>query len=120
MAPRKTEAAAIGLRLTLPGAPVNAHTIPGVPGFYWPDRPTPVGGPGDPMGVDEARALAADPGVHLEVVPVTNPDEARARYHAAVRAAAGDLRAARRLTEGDEAAVITDQLAAVASNHEED
>jgi hypothetical protein len=119
MAPRKTEAAEHGLRLTLPGAPNNAHTIPGVPGFYWPDRPTPVGGPGDPVGLDQARALAADPGVHLELVPVTDPDTVRARYHAAAHAAAGDLRAARRLTEGDEAAVITDQLAA-ASDHQED
>lgn len=119
MAPRKPEAAGHGLRLTLPGAPVNAHTIPGVPGFYWPDRVTPVGGAGDPVTLEQARAVAADPGVHLEVVPVADPDAARAAYAAAADAAAGALRVNRRLTEGDEAAVITEQLAA-ASDHQED
>lgn len=121
MAPRKTEAAAEhGLRLTLPGAPANAHTIPGVPGFYRPDRPTPVGGPGDPLDLDTARQVAADPGVWLELVTLEDPDAARAAYADEVRTQTGALRAVAATVQGDEAAVLTDQLASVAGDDQED
>lgn len=120
MAPRKPEAAEYGLRLTLPGAPLNAHTIPGLPGFYWPDRLTPVGGPGDPIDLEAARAAADDPGVWLALEPMPDPAAARAAYAAGHAAQAGALRAVAAAVQGDEAAVLTDQLASVAGADEED
>lgn len=69
----KKEAKHYGLRLTLPGAPTGpehpGHHVMGVPGAYWPDRPTPVGGPGE-ISLDKAREL--DRGhVDLELVEMT-------------------------------------------------
>lgn len=69
------------LRLTLGGAPNMPQQIPGVPGLYRPDRPTPVDGPGE-VSLDEARQLDKDPGVPLELerVPADDLDELRAAY----------------------------------------
>jgi hypothetical protein len=68
----------IGLRLTLGGAPTELHTVAGLSGFYRPDRPTPVGGEGEPT-VEEAQA-AVKAGAHLEIVELQDDeaDELRA------------------------------------------
>lgn len=113
MPPRKPEAGATGLRLTLPGAPCTPHNLPGFPGFYWPDRPTPVGQPGDPVTTEQAERWAADPGVPLELVVMDDPTQARADYAVWLDAARGVLRSAAAAAEGDdEAARAADQLAA--------
>lgn len=58
-----------GLRLTLPGAPSAPHTVRGIPGWYAPHVPTPVGGPGD-LSLEVAKKIAADPTVDLELVDI--------------------------------------------------
>jgi hypothetical protein len=73
-----SESKSKGLRLNVGGAPDVAHTIPGVPGTFRPNIPTPVGGPGE---IDEAlaRRLHDDKAVPLELVdiPKAKVDEAR-------------------------------------------
>ena len=64
-----TESKTKGLRLTVGGAPEVPHTIPGVPGLYLPNRPVPVGGPGE-LDEKSAKALNDDKTVPLEVVDV--------------------------------------------------
>ena len=112
MPPRKTEAGAVGLRLTMPGAPCTPHSVPGVPGFFWPDRPTPVGGPGDPVSLERAEELAADPSVHLEIVPVDDVDRCRADYAQWLDVSRGVLRQLAQTAVGDEVFIAEDQVAA--------
>jgi hypothetical protein len=66
-----------GLRLTLGGAPAVPHTVPGVPGFFRPDEPTPVGDD-HPVSLVWARELDKDESVELELVEL-KPKPARAR-----------------------------------------
>lgn len=63
----------IGLRLTLGGAPNELHTVTGLSGLYRPDRPTPVGGPGEPT-VEQARKAAKGPDAVVEVVDLSDGD----------------------------------------------
>jgi hypothetical protein len=65
--PTKKEAGRFGLLLDLPGAAAAPHAIPGIPGEFRPDTPTPVGGPGE-IPLEQARALDANPAVHLKLV----------------------------------------------------
>ena len=46
-----------GLLLTLGGAPNTPHTVQGLPGYYRPDIPTPVGGDGE-LSLEAAREAA--------------------------------------------------------------
>lgn len=46
-----------GLLLTLGGAPNTPHTVEGLPGYYRPDIPTPVGGDGE-LSLEAAREAA--------------------------------------------------------------
>lgn len=80
------------LQLDLPGASGEAYQVPGVPGLYRADRPTPVGGPGE-VSAERARELDADPGMPLKLVRVKKSelDETRAAHQADVRAAARQL-----------------------------
>lgn len=68
-----------GLCLTLGGAPNTPHTVPGLPGYFRPDIPTPVGGDGQ-MSLEDAKAAAASCDV-LELVEVE--DVAKAEQVAA-------------------------------------
>lgn len=77
MAP-SSEAKFYGLRLTLPGAPNTPHMVAGLPGWYWPDKPTPVGGFGEPR-LEHAKKLAADSRYHVELVPMTRDEVDRRR-----------------------------------------
>lgn len=82
--------ATYGLRLSVGGAPLEAHAVEGVAGaLFRPDIPTPVGGEGQ-IPLERARELADDPSIPLELV------EIGAEYveHAAALAAAA-LRKAR-------------------------
>lgn len=109
------EAKGQGLRLTLPGAPSTPHMVVGVPGWYWPDRPTPVGGPGE-LTVERARELDKDESVPLELVVIP------AGQLAAARAEVADQRAAARSAvrgmadraDGHEVDQVNDEAAAAA------
>ncbi len=57
-----------GLVLNLPHAPLTPHFIPGVPGFYRPDVPHPVGGDGE-LDLETAKNLDAGP-QHLKLVDI--------------------------------------------------
>jgi len=65
-----------GLRLNLPGAPNTPHTVPGVPGYFYPDAPTPVGGPGE-LSLEAAKDCDRDKGCPLELIEI-KPSEVEA------------------------------------------
>lgn len=111
-----------GLRLTLPGAPDTPHVVPGVAGLYRPSTPTPVGGDTDPVTIERAQELHADPGVPLELVAMTATDADRARGELVdhiddSRSALASARREARQTGStpEEAERITDEAAAVAA-----
>lgn len=62
-----------GLRLDLPGAPSTPHVVPGVPGYFYPDAPTPVGSTGE-VPLAEAKELDKDKGTPLELVDIKSSD----------------------------------------------
>lgn len=71
-----------GLVLTRPGAPDSFHTIipdegPPIPGTFHPSIPTPVGGEGDPISLEQARKYDKDKGIDLELVEI-GPRQAKA------------------------------------------
>lgn len=110
-----------GLRLTLPGAPGTPHVVPGVPGFYRPDQPTPVGSDGDPVDEQRARELHDDPAIPLELVDMTAKDADAARRALAThlaesrQALTNARRDARETgTTPEEVERITDEQAALA------
>lgn len=72
---------AYGLVLDLGGAPNSPHEVPNVYGTFRPDRPTPVGGPGEPT-LAQARELSANEGVHLKLVEI-NPGDVQSLRAAA-------------------------------------
>jgi hypothetical protein len=72
----------IGLRLTLAGAPNEIHSIPGLSVLLRPDRPTPVGGPGE-LAAEEARAFAKNHPDAVEVVDLKDDEVDRLRALAA-------------------------------------
>jgi glutaredoxin len=77
-----------GLRLSLGGAPNEAHHVPGYPGWYWPQDATPVGGEGE-MSLEAARKADKDKGVPLELVDLTKAEaDARRKEIAAFKAGA--------------------------------
>lgn len=78
MAEKQTEAKHYGLRLTLGGCTTEAHTLVGLPGWYWKDAPTPVGGPGE-VSLDKARHIDRDPGAPVALVPMTSAEQDRRR-----------------------------------------
>jgi hypothetical protein len=63
----------IGLRLTLGGAPNELHTVAGLNVLLRPDRPTPVGGPGE-LPADDAKAFAKDHPDAVEVVELKDEE----------------------------------------------
>lgn len=106
------EAKRYGLRLTLPGAPATPHTVQGVNGYFWPDRATPVGGPGE-LSLESARKIDAAEGAPLELVEIT--DKAAEQYVAdlaAFRAANGRHLAEAARQGGAEGQVARDEIAA--------
>jgi hypothetical protein len=58
------------LLLTLGGAPSTWHALQGLPGFYHPDIPSPVGGPGE-APLEAAQELARAPGAPVKLVKIT-------------------------------------------------
>lgn len=77
-----------GLKLTLPGAAESPHNIPGIPGHYRSDIPTPVGEAGE-LSLEAAKAAAKDESIYLELVeiPAEQVEECE-KYAGAVNKAA--------------------------------
>lgn len=106
------EAKRYGLRLTLPGAPATPHTVQGMNGYFWPDRATPVGGPGE-LSLESARKVDAAEGAPLELVEITDKQAAEYAAHlAAFRAANGRHLAEAARQGGAEGQIARDELAA--------
>lgn len=66
-----------GLRLNLPGAPNTPHTLPGVPGCFYPDAPTPVGAAGE-LPLEVAKEFDSAKGTPLELVDIPAAEVAAA------------------------------------------
>lgn len=74
-----TKAAKVpALKLTLGGAPLTWHSVTGLIGFYHPDIPTPVGGPGE-CSLALAKEAAADEGAPVELVQISEVTAAKSR-----------------------------------------
>lgn len=72
-----------GLALDLGGAPNTPHWIPGVPGSFRPEDPSPIGEDGEGLfaAIDfaEATRLSEDPSVPLKIVELASGDVERLR-----------------------------------------
>lgn len=62
-----------GLLLNLGGAPNTPHVIPGLPGYYRPDVPTPVGGSGE-YDLDAAKTAGKDASIPVDLVEIKAGD----------------------------------------------
>lgn len=100
---------AMALVLDLGGAPTAPHWVPGVPGLFYPDLPTIVGGPGE-VTLERAREVDSDPGMPLKLVDVPADDVAalRKRARSDHQAHRGGVLARRRSTKGLEVAHLRD------------
>ena len=76
-----------GLRLTLGGAPNTPHLVPGLPGYFRPDVPTPVGGDGE-LTLEAAREVSkSNSPVELVELKPKEADEAKELYDLTVKEA---------------------------------
>lgn len=66
------------LRLTLGNAPHTWHSVQDLPGFYHPDIPAPVGGPGE-ASVEAAKAASKDEGCAVKLEQISAADAKHAR-----------------------------------------
>jgi hypothetical protein len=82
MSSKSSQTRQIGLRLSLGGAPNEPHTVAGLPGFYRPDRPTPVGGP-DEATIEQAEEFASKRSSVVEIVELKPGEVAGLRAAAA-------------------------------------
>jgi len=72
-----------GLILTLGGAPATPHMVSPLPGYYRPDVPHLVGGEGDDLTLEEAKAAVKSHGDVLKLVEVAADEAEEAeRVHA--------------------------------------
>lgn len=96
------------------GAPTTPHTVPGVPGLYRPDVPTPVGEEGE-LGVKQARAFAKEHSDVLEVVTITagNVEDAKEQAAADLAEARSGVIEAREDASGAEEEQVAEQTEAV-------
>jgi hypothetical protein len=108
-----------GLRLTLGGAPLTPHTVPGVPGQYRPNVPTPVGQDGE-LSLDDAKRAVDDHPDVLELVTISEKDVKAAKKLAddTAQAVRRGLADAAQVAEGAEVSVLKDEKAAVAAAKE--
>lgn len=106
--PAATHAALV---LTLGGAPSSPHRLADAPGYYRPDQPTPVGGPGEPT-LEHAKQLAAAPGAPVQLVYLTDRQqhEARGRHAQDIADARAAVVAARPHAAGGEVEHLADEI----------
>lgn len=97
------------LRLTLPGAPLTPHHVPGVAGLYRSDIPTPVGGDGE-LPLEAAVRASINPSLHLELVECKDPERAREINRADTKAAREGIGAARRAMVGSDTPTEEDRI----------
>jgi hypothetical protein len=105
------------LKLTLGGAPNTPHRVGDLPGFFLPDRPTPVGGPDDRISEEQAREADRRRGIPLELVELTQQeaDDNRRFMHEYREAARGAIVSSRKSLASDiEASQLSDEARAVA------
>lgn len=107
MSDKKVKAA----RLTLGHAPNTWHVVEGLPGFYHPLYPTPIGGPME-LTDEQAQASHKDEGCPLEVFTISDSEAAKAREEQA-RLRGESIRAAREQVHEAEAAKVNIESAAV-------
>lgn len=103
-----------------PTVPQTWHTVVGLPGFYFPGQPTPIGGVGEATDA-QAQSAHDDAGNPLRVVEITEQEaaerrEAHARHIRDARAALAVVRAHARddaevIRADDEAAALGDKEA---------
>lgn len=99
-----------GLRLALGGAPNTPHTVPGFPGLYRPDVPTPVVELGL-MTLAEAKDAAKNHPDAFELVDIANVDEALDAYDDAVADSKNAQREVRRRRpKGGDAQQLQDEI----------
>jgi hypothetical protein len=109
-----TKKGAQGLRFTLPGAPNVPHTVRGHRGRYWPNKLTPVGGPGE-VGLELAKASDKDPGIPLSLESMTQADADRRRQEIAAERGRVSQNIAAAVREGGaEGELAKDELAELA------
>lgn len=110
------------LKLTLGGAPSTPHTLIGLPGFYFINDFTPVGGEGE-LSLEDAKAHDADPGCHVQLVEIAPATAAKARKRQAALINPA-LRAARELARETDAEVeverARDEIAAATGQTPDD
>lgn len=101
------------LVLTLGGAPTAAHRVEDLPGYYRPDSPTPVGGPGE-ASQTQAETLGEAPGAPVALVYLTDKqlDAARSRHAHDLADARNGLLAARPHATGGEVEQLADEIQA--------
>jgi hypothetical protein len=105
------------LKLTLGGAPNTPHWVGDLPGFFLPDRPTPVGGEDDRISEEQANEAASRRGTPLELVHISEQeaDSNRRFMHEYREAARGAIVSARKSLASDiEASQLSDEARAVA------
>ena len=66
------------LKHTLGNAPSTWHVVVGLPGYFHPDIPSPVGGPLEAT-VEEAKAASKDKGCPVSLVEITEDEAAKTR-----------------------------------------
>lgn len=123
-----------GLRLTVGGAPLTPHVVPGLPGFYYPHKATPVGGDGEATLEQAKRAADGFPdgdasaavrkraaeNAAVELVDMTEKEanDAREALSEVRKAARKGLLERRRDAEGAEAGLVRDHAAALSGQKE--
>lgn len=108
-----------GLRLTVGGAPNTPHIVPGLPGFYYPHKATPVGGPGEAT-LEQAKEAAKGRGAAVELVEMSQKevDDAREALAEVSEAARKGVLERRRDAEGAEADLVREHAAALSGAKE--
>lgn len=94
-----------------PTVPNTPHLIPTLPGFYRPDRPTPIGGPGE-VTLEQAVEASKTRGVGVTLIELkeTDLEKAREGHQADVQAAREGTLAAHQ--DGESPDRVRDELAA--------
>lgn len=98
-------------RLTLGHAPNTWHVVDGLPGFYHPQHPTPIGAPGE-LSEEQAKNAHEDAGCPLELLDISS-SAAKAGREQQVRLRQESARAVRTQVHEAEAAKVNIESAAV-------
>lgn len=107
MSDKKVQAA----RLTLGNAPNTWHVVVGLPGFYHPQHPTPIGDPGE-LTEEQAKESHKDGGCPLELLTISPSEATKAREEQA-RLRGESVRAVRSQVHEAEAAKVQTETAAI-------